>query len=67
LKVKVARVDLETIKIDFVMADSKGIKPSWSDERPANKGKSGAKRSGAKEASSGKKPASKGRTRKARD
>ena len=67
LKVKVARVDLETIKIDFVMADSKGIKPSWSDERPANKGKSGAKRSGTKEASSGKKPASKGRTRKARD
>jgi ribonuclease R len=67
LKVKVARVDLETIKIDFVMADSKGIKPSWSDERPAGKGKSGAKRSGTKEASSGKKPASKGRTRKARD
>jgi ribonuclease R len=64
LKVKVARVDLETIKIDFVMAEPKEPKRSSSAERRPVKAKEGGKRPSPKETDGAKKSS---RKRKARD
>ncbi|MHB1620477.1 MAG: ribonuclease R [Sulfuricella sp.] len=73
LKVKVARADLETIKIDFVMAEPKEPKRSGSAERRASqveqrlgKEKAGGRRPAPKEADGGKKPSQKGKARKVR-
>ena len=63
LKVKVARADLETIKIDFVMAEPKESKRAGSAERRPAKAKEGGRRPALKEAEGGKKPS---RKRKAR-